>query len=100
MKELAIKNYISDGKFAEKFKAQIMLEMHMCKKKKGPLCVVSPQFEVNKNVTIIDVTYEKDYIKTKIRKAEFFCKRFFFCLWFASQWIFLGSYFCTTFEFL
>lgn len=69
MTEKAVTRYIDDGKINNKFKAQIHLQMLAANKKKGVFCVAKPDFEQSKEVTVLWVDYDKDFIEQLIEQA-------------------------------
>ncbi|CAH2010190.1 unnamed protein product [Acanthoscelides obtectus] len=54
-KESTLKQYLNDGVIGKKPFAQIQLQMLLSGRKKGLFCVASPNFEVNKDVSIVEV---------------------------------------------
>lgn len=71
-------NYIRDNNICDKFKAQINLQMLCARKKKGLFCVASPDFEDTKNVTIIPVQYDEEFLNGLIAPAHENWKQFVF----------------------
>lgn len=59
--ENTLKNYLNNNKIAEKFYAQIQLQMHVTGFKKGLFCVASPNFETNNEIYIKNVDYDESY---------------------------------------
>ncbi|KAL0839251.1 hypothetical protein ABMA28_016013 [Loxostege sticticalis] len=78
-KESTLKNYINNNyEIMDKYKAQIMLQMHATKKQKGLFCIADPKFEQNKKVNKIWVQYDEKYTLKLIEEAEKFWKQFIF----------------------
>lgn len=77
-KEATVKNYIKNNEISKKYKAQIMLQMHMCNKKKGLFCIASPNFEENDSVEILEIEYNEIYINDLLRNANNFWKKSIF----------------------
>lgn len=76
--EKTMKNYIKDGELQEKFKAQIMIQMHAAKKLKGLFCVADPTFEQSKTIHKYWVEYDSAYVQNLLKSAENFWKQFIF----------------------
>ncbi|KAL0803217.1 hypothetical protein ABMA28_017318 [Loxostege sticticalis] len=78
-KESTLKKYINNNyEIMDKYKAQIMLQMHATKKQKGLFCIADPKFEQNKKVYKIWVQYDEKYTLKLIEEAEKFWKQFIF----------------------
>ncbi|XP_050560327.1 uncharacterized protein LOC118268450 [Spodoptera frugiperda] len=76
--ENTIKNYVRDGILGEKYKAQIMVQMHAAKKLKGLFCIADPTFEQTKLLHKYWVDYDKKYVTGLLDRAEEFWKQFIF----------------------
>lgn len=76
--ENTIKNYVRDGILCEKYKAQIMVQMHAAKKLKGLFCIADPTFEQTKLLHKYWVDYDKKYVTGLLDGAEEFWKQFIF----------------------
>lgn len=75
-KQRNLRNYIFDNEVTPKFKAQVHLQMLCAGKKKGLFCVASEDFERTKNVQILEVEYDENFIKNLIDKAKVNYKNF------------------------
>lgn len=73
-----MKNYVKNDKLHDKFKAQIMMQMHATKKTKGLFCVADPSFEQTKTLHKYWVDYDKSYAEELLNAAEVFWKTFIF----------------------
>lgn len=68
-----VNNYITKkGDLKAKYYSQIQLQMHMAKREKGLFCLANPNFEENKEVNIINVNYDKEYVLETIQKVQSF----------------------------
>lgn len=66
----SMETYIKpNGDIGEKFRAQMQLQMHMTGKKTALFCVAHPEFEKNKDVRIVTVSYDEVYIKNVLQAA-------------------------------
>jgi len=54
---------------AEKVKSQIQLQMAFTGREIGFLCVADPDFEKTKNVEIVLVSYDKQYVECLLQKS-------------------------------
>lgn len=68
-KEKTTKLYIKDNILSEKCKVQINLQMFCTGIQKGLFCVASPDFETSRNVRILHVEFDDEYIKNIIACA-------------------------------
>lgn len=73
-KEKSLNNYISSGKVTRKFYFQMQLQMLLSKKHKGLFCVASPNFEVDKEVQILDVDFDEHELSDVMDQANIFWK--------------------------
>ncbi|KAK9885167.1 hypothetical protein WA026_010677 [Henosepilachna vigintioctopunctata] len=62
MSAKTFKNYIVDGKPALKFYAQMQVQMYLTGLKKGYFCVADPNYNENKKVEVIYVSYDENYV--------------------------------------
>ncbi|CAH1992205.1 unnamed protein product [Acanthoscelides obtectus] len=74
-KAKAKNNYLKNGIISEKCKAQVQLQMHATGMKKCYFCVADSNFEETKNVDIILVKYEDDYVNNLIKNLYIFWKK-------------------------
>ncbi|XP_018577801.1 uncharacterized protein LOC108916086 [Anoplophora glabripennis] len=58
----ALSNYIKDGLIANKYKAQVHLQMFTAQKQKGLFCIAQPDFETSKKINFLWVNFDKDYV--------------------------------------
>uniref|UniRef100_A0A8D8T824 YqaJ viral recombinase domain-containing protein n=1 Tax=Cacopsylla melanoneura TaxID=428564 RepID=A0A8D8T824_9HEMI len=74
MSEKSLPTYFSSDKTkpAEKYLAQIMMQMLMCNKKKGLFCVASPTFETENTVTVLEVNLDNMYVQALMDRAKNF----------------------------
>ncbi|XP_047031864.1 uncharacterized protein LOC124638799 [Helicoverpa zea] len=73
-----MKSYVRDGELYEKYKAQIMLQMHAAKKLKGLFCIADPSFEQTKLLHKYWVDYDEKHVTYLLGAAEEFWKQFIF----------------------
>lgn len=79
--EKSILNYISnDNIINNKYLAQIQMQMFLMKKKCGAFCVADHLFEKNNQVTIINVSYDEQFLMPIIEKAVDFWKNQIYCI--------------------
>jgi hypothetical protein len=71
------------GEIVEKVKSQIQLQMAFSSRRMGILCVADPDFEKNKNVEIVPLSYDEEHVKCLIEKGLHF--------WTESIWPILTS---------
>ena len=70
-------NYIlKNGKPSNKCKAQVHLQMLLCKRKQGYLCVAHPDFEETGYVEIVKIPFEQTYLESIMEKAQLFWIKF------------------------
>lgn len=62
------------GQVAKKFLAQIHLQMLARNVKRGLFCVAKPDFEHSKQLTVINVNYDDEFLKTVLDNALEFWK--------------------------
>jgi len=67
--------YLKNGVITEKCKAQVQLQMYATGLKKCYFCVADTNFEETKNVEIILVTYDIDYVNNLLQKLVDFWKK-------------------------
>jgi hypothetical protein len=65
-------NYIKDGRIAEKYQAQLHLQMLAAKKEKGLFCVADPNFEYTKLVHLFWSKFNDELMVDVTSKAEMF----------------------------
>lgn len=71
-----LSNYYNDNDdLCKRCEAQIQIQMCWAKKDKGLFCVASPNFEVTKEVKIIEVSYNQDFCKELVEKCVDFWKQ-------------------------
>ncbi|KAJ8677019.1 hypothetical protein QAD02_012806 [Eretmocerus hayati] len=68
------KNYVRDGKVTDKYKAQMMLQMLVCRKKKSLFCVADWNFETNNKVHLHWVAYDEEFTNNLMNRATNFWK--------------------------
>lgn len=68
----AVNTYVKNGVISNKCNSQIQLQMHLFEKKKGIFCVTDPAFEINKEISVYYVEYDREYIEQIINAAEMF----------------------------
>ncbi|CAH0715416.1 unnamed protein product, partial [Brenthis ino] len=78
--EKSLKNYIKNNKVQDKYKAQMMLQMHAAKKLKGWFCVADPSFEQTRLIHKYIVEYDNNYVMKLLDATEKFWKQFIFKL--------------------
>ncbi|CAH1998385.1 unnamed protein product [Acanthoscelides obtectus] len=76
-KAKAKNNYLKNGIISEKCKAQVQLQMHATGMKRCYFCVADSNFEETKNVDIILVKYEDDYVNNLIKNLYIFWKKIY-----------------------
>lgn len=80
-KTKTVSNYIDDnGTLKEKVYYQMQLQMLMCNKKKGILCVADPNFEENNSFIVREVDYNAGEVKQLVKKCEQFWEKCIFPL--------------------
>lgn len=67
-------NYINNGIISDRCKAQVQLQMYAAGVKGGYFCVADSNFEKTKNVEIIFVNYDNDYVTNLLQKLACFWK--------------------------
>lgn len=67
-------NYIKNGVVAKKYVAQVQLQMYVTNMKKGYFCVAHPDFEISKNVDIILIESDDEYINELLSTVSSFWK--------------------------
>ncbi|KAL4709610.1 hypothetical protein ACJJTC_007341 [Scirpophaga incertulas] len=67
--------YLNNGIVAEKYKAQVQLQMYVTNMKKGYFCVAHPDFEKTKKVDITILHSDNEYIRTLLTKVSSFWKQ-------------------------
>lgn len=67
-------SYLKNGVITDKCKAQVQLQMYATGVKQCYFYVADSNFEVTKDVEIILVTYDNDYVNNLIKKLTFFWK--------------------------
>lgn len=72
--EKAVNKYIKDGHIAEKYKAQIQMQMFFCQKKQGLFCVADVAFEHSKKISIITDEFDEQYCSEILKKCTNFWK--------------------------
>ncbi|KAF6205782.1 hypothetical protein GE061_019957 [Apolygus lucorum] len=78
-KASSMKNFITQaGRPTSKVLAQVQLQMHVCKRRKALLGVASPNFEVDNEVTVIEIQYEEEYCQDLMRQAQVFWEKAIF----------------------
>jgi len=77
-KEKTRELYEKDGIIKKKFLAQLQLQMYITNRAKGLFCIASPNFEVNKEVSIFEVQLDKEMCCEMIEQATLFWKMFIF----------------------
>uniref|UniRef100_A0A8D8X7W9 YqaJ viral recombinase domain-containing protein n=1 Tax=Cacopsylla melanoneura TaxID=428564 RepID=A0A8D8X7W9_9HEMI len=72
--EKSFKTYFNDDETmpADKYLAQIMLQMYMCNKDLGFFCVARPCFEKSKDILILKVVYNEAWLQSVMIKAKEF----------------------------
>lgn len=72
--EKSFKTYFNDNQTmpADKYLAQIMLQMHMCKKDEGFFYVAKPCFEQTRDTVILKVKYNKEWLQSVLVNAKNF----------------------------
>lgn len=60
---------------AQKYYAQMQMQMCFAKKEKCLFCIAHENFESTKKVDIFEVCYDKDYCEELIKKCELFWKK-------------------------
>lgn len=70
----ATDTYVKNGVITEKCRAQVQLQMYATGLNKCYFCVADSNFEDTKNVDIILVTYDSDYVNNLIQKLTVFWK--------------------------
>lgn len=61
-----------NGKPSNKCKAQVHLQMLLCNRREGILCVAHPDFEQTGNVKIVRIKFEEKYIESLLKRAQQF----------------------------
>ncbi|XP_046743008.1 uncharacterized protein LOC124409445 [Diprion similis] len=74
MSSRTVKNYYTDGKVHNKFKAQIQLQMLFHEKNEGYFCIADPGFEDNGNVSIVIENFDENYMTAVMKRASAFWK--------------------------
>lgn len=69
---------LSNGSISTKYNAQIQTQMFFANVKKGLFCVADPNFELNKNVTILHIDYDEAFVTDILGKARKFWKSVIF----------------------
>ncbi|KAL4718128.1 hypothetical protein ACJJTC_019481 [Scirpophaga incertulas] len=67
--------YLNNGVVAEKYKAQVQLQMYVTNMKKGYFCVAHPDFEKTKKVDITILHSDNEYIRTLLTRVSSFWKQ-------------------------
>ncbi|XP_037977958.2 uncharacterized protein LOC119691090 isoform X1 [Plutella xylostella] len=77
--EKSISNYLGkNNEITGKCMAQVQIQMHFSKKAKALFCVAHYDFEKSKNVTIVEIDYDKQYCENVIEKCtRFWCDAIF-----------------------
>lgn len=78
MSSKTAKNYYSEDKIKNKFKAQIQLQMLLHEKSKGYFCIADPQFEVNGNILILLENFDENFITAVVKEASVFWSKAIF----------------------
>lgn len=71
-----VSNYIKDQVVQKRPMAQMQLQMFMTNKTKCLFCIASPQFELDRNVTIVEIDYDDKFCKDVMKHAEEYWKKF------------------------
>lgn len=71
-------NYVRDGVLQEKVFFQIQLQMLMCKKRKGILCIADPKFEQNQEVVEYDVALDEVKLNPVLEDCKIFYEKVIF----------------------
>lgn len=64
--------YINKNNITAKYMAQVQMQMHLSNKTKTLFCVAHSDFELTKNVTILEVKQDEELIKTLVERCEIF----------------------------
>lgn len=71
--EKSFSRYINkNGTVAARYIAQLQMLMYMSGRNSAFFCVASPQFEINKIITIKKIYYDQEYCKTLLHKCQTF----------------------------
>ncbi|XP_075986122.1 uncharacterized protein LOC142983144 [Anticarsia gemmatalis] len=70
--EKSVSLYLKNNEISAKCMAQVQLQMHFANKNKGLFCVADTNFEESKNVTIVEVDYDKEMCDNLIEKCTLF----------------------------
>lgn len=73
-----IKNYVNDSNITKKCNGQVQLQMLATGMKKALFCVAEPDFEISKNVQVIWVDYDEEYLDSLIKNCMDFYKLYIF----------------------
>ncbi|KAJ8667608.1 hypothetical protein QAD02_009271 [Eretmocerus hayati] len=73
--ESTFKNYLHNGNITPKYKAQMMLQMFVARKRKGLFCVAHWDFETNHKISLLWVDFDQDFLMPLIERSSIFWKK-------------------------
>ncbi|KAL4718530.1 hypothetical protein ACJJTC_018273, partial [Scirpophaga incertulas] len=67
LNERTYKNYVKNGSATEKYYVQMQVQMYLSQKKKCLYCVADPDFNNNKKVELINISFDFEYVDNLIK---------------------------------